>query len=352
MNLNPLLKELLDADDSEVFAIIRREIAADPRAEGDDYLWYEGDIPVGLVAHTDTVRRGGVSLVVSPYGIVRNAEGILGADDRAGVFGLIQLWQMSMLGKKPHLFFCDKEECGAVGANSLTRAVPQMPGIRLLIELDRRGSREYVHYHDALPQAIAEYVTDYGYVQSYGSFSDIDVLGEDWGIPAVNLSIGYYNQHQSGEYLVVPEMMWTIHQVFKMLQAPPKELHLPTRKYKSVTTLYGKDSTYDQWGMGSYSDSPWEYQDRLSPMDLRCEWYCDQVFEAAFGSLPDEARCPICFDRALDCRCGGAAKELYDYFHGEGEEEIAYLMEKYLDKKSRLWDDMFDRFVEEGEYVR
>jgi len=66
-----------------------------------------------------------------------------------------------------------------------------------------------------------------------GSFSDIRVLSDHTGIPSVNISIGYYQQHTAREYLNVSHMNKMTRICAEMVSNPPDRLYecLSVHKY-------------------------------------------------------------------------------------------------------------------------
>lgn len=186
------------------------------------FMYIDNGAPVCLVAHVDTLKRHGIEPMTC-RNVMINRLGLLGADDRAGVYAALKLAHTGC-----NILLTDYEEQGGIGAQAAAQEL-QFPGVRLFIELDRQGCNDYVYYSQTLPQAIKRYVESYGFVESYGSYSDISEL-EDFRIPAVNLSIGYYKQHTSKERLHLDEMELTIARVKSMIASPPDKLH-KVRKY-------------------------------------------------------------------------------------------------------------------------
>ena len=58
----------------------------------------------------------------------------LGADDRAGVFAIIQILQS---GLRPHIIFTTDEEKGCLGAEALAKTECPFQELKYIIELDR-----------------------------------------------------------------------------------------------------------------------------------------------------------------------------------------------------------------------
>lgn len=182
----------------------------------DEYILAEGDIPICLVAHLDTVEK------IPPRNIFFDNENkvmwspeLLGADDRAGVYAIIQIIES---GYRPHIILTTDEEIGAVGATALVKQIPKCPleNLKAIFQLDRHGSNDCVFYDCDNPD-FTKYVESFGFDTAYGSFSDISVIAPEWGIAAVNLSVGYYNEHQKIEYLRFDELHQTIEKVKMML---------------------------------------------------------------------------------------------------------------------------------------
>jgi len=175
---------------------------------------------IALVAHLDTiVRKDGVELTFSG-GVVRNSLGVLGADDRAGVYAILDLIQRSE--HRPPIIFTNHEEIGGVGAKALA-AMPDFAewvndnGIKLFVELDRANERDFVYYTHELPNEIVEWAEAYGFSEASGSYSDVADLTRTSKVPHLNLSIGYRQQHGKAEWLSVPDMLWTQAKVWSML---------------------------------------------------------------------------------------------------------------------------------------
>lgn len=181
-----------------------------------DYIVAVGDIPVALVAHMDTVFTSQPDNIF--YDRVKNVmwspDG-LGADDRAGVYSIVQILKQ---GFKPTVIFTTDEEKGAIGASKLVADFKEAPTeLKYIIELDRRGSVDCVFYDCDNPK-FEEYVESFGFITAWGSFTDISIICPAWGVAGVNLSIGYEDEHSYQELLYIGRMLSTIKKVVKMLQ--------------------------------------------------------------------------------------------------------------------------------------
>ncbi len=223
--------------------------------ETKDYILAEGEIPIALVAHMDTVFDKPVlemfydnrkNVIWSPQG--------LGADDRAGVYSIIQILRS---GYRPHVILTTDEEKGCLGAGELAKNPCPFENLQYIIELDRRGTNDCVFY-DCDNKKFVEYVEQFGFTEAYGSFSDICEFCPEWGVAGVNLSVGYQSEHSYQELLYVGPMFSTIEKVKKMLS----EENIPFFKYiPSPYTWSWKNWTKGSWdekynkafGYGGYS---------------------------------------------------------------------------------------------------
>jgi len=230
-----MLYDILKMDTKALFdylkTLLDRDYQLSTVDDGENYIFYESlDNPICLVAHIDTVRPKGKLKLEQAKRIIRNKKGVLGADDRAGVYGVIELLRRC---KKqgisyPSVLFTNHEEIGGVGVkvfiDDFIKTLP-FQNTHLFIEMDRCNANQYVYYSEYLPDEVKTYVESFGFVESYGSYSDIADLTDIFSIPSVNLSIGYYEQHTKNERLHLDEMNLTISRVFAMLKKPIKEFY-------------------------------------------------------------------------------------------------------------------------------
>lgn len=236
-----------------------------------DYIVAVGDIPVALTAHMDTVFKHPPQDIF--YDRVKNVmwspDG-LGADDRAGVYSIVQIIKA---GLRPTIIFTTDEELGCLGAEKLVKEIPDAPTeLKYIIELDRRGSNDCVFYSCVNPK-FDEYVESFGFVTNFGSFSDISVICPQWGVAGVNLSIGYYDEHSISETLYVGQMLSTIEKVKHMLKAvhnAPSFEYIEGFAYgkwfSKYTASYPSEDDEDAWGWDpSYGISKEEWASFMEP---------------------------------------------------------------------------------------
>lgn len=182
----------------------------------DKYIFAEGEVPICLIAHLDTVFSQ------PPYHIYEDTvqkvmwspDG-LGADDRAGVAAIITLIELDL---RPSIIFTMEEETTAAGANAIVADFPQPPiNFKCLIELDRQGYNDCVFYSCDNREFI-DYICGFDFVEEYGTFTDISIIAPIWGIAAVNLSIGYLEEHSRTERLLLNSAARTIAKVEAILK--------------------------------------------------------------------------------------------------------------------------------------
>ena len=236
-----------------------------------DYLYAIGDIPIALVAHLDTVFPTPPAEVFfdRQKGVLWSPTGA-GFDDRAGVFLILKVLAA---GYKPHIIFTTGEEIGAIGAANLVRVEkkPFAP-MKYIIQLDRRGTNDCVFY-DCDNKEFVKYVSSFGFIEAFGSFTDISEICPAWGVAGVNLSIGYRDEHSESEVLFVNPLLNTLDKVEAMLDDAENS---PNWKYIrsrwAVDKNYFKSLTNVKWdGISYYNDQFLdEYEDEPSDEEYLC----------------------------------------------------------------------------------
>lgn len=219
------------------------------------YLYAEGEIPVLLVAHIDTVHvREPEEIYFDPrHGVMWSPTG-LGADDRAGVFAILEIVEDFKCG----VLICSGEESGGLGAKAFVSDFPYNPKYRMAIELDRCDDMDCVFY-DNDSHEFKGYIQGFGFKTAWGSFSDISVIGPAWKVNSVNLSVGFENEHTSGEHLFLNSLFSTIDKVRNILST-----EIPVFEYRERIQYYrtksysggviGMDEHDWNQGYGKYSD--------------------------------------------------------------------------------------------------
>lgn len=195
------------------------------------WLYAKGDIPIALVAHMDTVFKQPVKELYydERKNVMWSPEG-LGADDRAGIFAIIQIIRA---GLRPHIILTTDEEIGCKGAMALAKRDCPFENLKYMIQLDRHGTNDCVFYDVYNPDFI-DYVESFGFCEEWGSYSDISELCPAWKVCGVNLSVGYIEEHSYAEHLHVGALLKTIDKVKVMLQ----EEEIPDFEYMVAPTKW------------------------------------------------------------------------------------------------------------------
>lgn len=225
-----------------------------------EYLYAVGEIPIALVAHMDTVFSSPPKDIYydERKGVCWSPDG-LGADDRAGIFAILTILKH---GYRPSIIFTTDEEIGAVGASQLVEDIKTPESeLKYIIQLDRRGTNDCVFY-DCNNREFIEYIEKFGFVETFGSFSDISVICPTWGIAGVNLSIGYEDEHSISETLRIGAMLNTIQKVENMLKV--------------------KDIPFFEYIEYSYTNNSWNYYFQRG---RKKSWYDDDDAEYNYATL-------------------------------------------------------------------
>lgn len=220
--------------------------------EQDGFLYAEGELPVMLTAHMDTVHHDNCTIVrTSPDGKYWMSPQGIGGDDRCGIYAIMKVAETH----KVSILFTEDEEVGCVGAKKYSKIVeadsnseliPQ--NLNYIIEIDRKNANDAVFY-DCDNKEFEAFVTaeDIGFKTASGSCSDISYVAPALGVAAVNLSSGYYNPHQTCEYINLEELHETIRRIKLIIEKPSEKFEYVEGRKKSYWS-------YDSWKSSSYSN--------------------------------------------------------------------------------------------------
>lgn len=213
----------------------------------DGFVYAQGEIPILLVAHLDTVHKQlpkqikwikNNTALTSPQGI--------GGDDRCGVYMIMDIIKTH----KCSVLFCEDEEIGGVGADKFIKSsISDGLKFNYIIEFDRKGKEDAVFY-SCDNADFEDFITKDFYTTDYGSFSDISVVAPYLKVAAANLSCGYYNAHTTTEYVVLPEMAESIKQAKILIDKTTED-----NVYEYIEAKYKYRSSY------GYYDYCWDDYD-------------------------------------------------------------------------------------------
>ena len=223
--------------------------------DGDGFVYYKGTFPVLLCAHMDTVHKELPKTMVYANGTLSSPQGI-GGDDRCGIymiFKILKKYDCSVV-------FLEDEEIGCVGAKKFAKSImcdkiKREGNLKYIIEFDRKGSNHAVTY-DCENKEFDSFITKEFFKKEYGTCSDISYIAPELGVAAVNLSCGYYKEHNIEEWVNIKEMERVIVEAMKVLERT-KELVEPFKYIKSNRPKYygygyGYGYDWDENYYGSY----------------------------------------------------------------------------------------------------
>lgn len=279
-----------------------------------EYIYAEGDIPIALCAHMDTVFPIPAKDVFydTKENVMWSPQG-LGADDRAGVFAILQILKTTKL--RPHIILTTDEEKGGWGAYSLVEQHPEIPfkELKYIIQLDRQGANDCVFY-DCINDDFIAYVSAFGFVERIGSFSDISILCPFWSVCGVNLSVGYQNEHNLIETLNVGHLFDTIQKVKRMLMVKDIPDFKWEEKYYPYVNNYSYAFDDDEYSAayGGWMSAP-NSPDAYTVICNHCRkpFYNYETFPTKKLDGGTMFLCPDCVgDHANWCDCCGEAFEM------------------------------------------
>ena len=204
-----MIKKFLTASKEEIFYNFKKVFKNGIYKK--TYFYLEGsNTDVLFNAHVDTVKRDN-EFNIKQYGdFIYNRNGILGADDRAGV------WIAYNLAKAgASILLTDYEETTKAGVNAFCRDFYDV-NHKLFVGLDRRGFKEFVNYGYAAEE-INRIFVKMGFKEKNGSYSDVLKLTERFLRLNVNLSVGFYNEHTKDEYLSLSSMNFTLNKCLRLI---------------------------------------------------------------------------------------------------------------------------------------
>lgn len=175
-------------------------------------------------AHTDTVdyMDGKRDCVVydEDFSILHtNKQEILGADDCAGVYILLEMIKENIPGR---YIFHREEESGAKGAHWIIENTPEIfHNISSAIAFDRAGDKDIitsmvtgVTASEDFSKILSEEL-DGGHESARGTFTDTAFyIGHIKN--CTNISVGYYDQHSQNEFLDLAYFDWLVERVKAM----------------------------------------------------------------------------------------------------------------------------------------
>jgi tripeptide aminopeptidase len=185
-----------------------------------------------VVAHTDTVHKIVENLTaveiskngfnfLTGYNKVKKSQTGIGGDDKVGIW--IALQCLEKFDNLKAVFFRD-EEVGCHG--SYDADMTFFDDCNFVLQCDRKGNSDFVTKigrtelsSKDFKKDILPIISNFGYSFSDGGMTDVLALKEN-GIKCsvANMSCGYYNPHQSKEYICIEDVGNTTQMVFSIIQ--------------------------------------------------------------------------------------------------------------------------------------
>lgn len=250
-----------------------------------------------LSAHMDQVSVQAITKVKMKKGKIK-ADGNLGADDKNGVWILLQL--IRKYPDEVSFIFSTGEETVTqndisdwltVYGEELEKKVPYG------LVFDRRGKGDIIgemneYCTEEFSNDVEACIGDLGYSGTMGVFSDADALSEH--LSCVNLSCGYYKAHSEKEYTKVKEL-------YNALAAGEKIINEMTQYYQKPIKYGGSWWRKSSAERGPAQDWLWDEDDRYHV------WYCP-ICETIY--LEDYME-DLDIDDDYTCADGCASKLMY-----------------------------------------
>jgi hypothetical protein len=296
-----VMKNLLQLPTNEVIPKCMQSLTKlyhvdDIAYDTDNFVFYRSKSPILLQAHVDTVRDEKKELKIFGNKILY-ANGILGADDRAGIYAILKIVeQCKVLGVLPNVLLTNYEETGGKGMSAFCKKVKakELKHINLCIALDRQGVGEYVTYND-LPAEVDNYMQWFGFIESEGTFSDCQIFCKKFKIPSVNVSVGYHHQHTVSECLHMDELNLTINRLIDVIVSPISTRYKTTGDPKWELD-YGNAWGSRNWGSNYKWDNKSKKWENNSLVGDYCEFCGEKVDKIYYNYDSQMYICDKCYE--------------------------------------------------------
>lgn len=218
-------------------------------------------IPVLLMAHWDTVRLSTGRRADEPVflysenGKIENGNGVLGADDRAGIQMILEA--QDSYEEKPLLLFTNYEEIGGRGMRKFINSgalKEWLSVIYLAVSVDRKGHNQWVCYYTNTDDTLDEFMQRLGYVEEYGTYTDGADLARQYDLAHVNVSYGGYLPHTADEFVLIDSFTSGVERLSLLLSKVDRKFYrsvgmtntkvvYPNSNYGKGTAAYDKIDT-------------------------------------------------------------------------------------------------------------
>ena len=204
-------------------------------------------------AHMDQVNHSPLTKLNIYDNNTIKGDSNLGADDKNGVWILLNILKLDEFKNKISFIFSTGEEMGGNIQELLYDHSKKVKKLKYGIVFDRKGNSDIIgtkndYCTKELEKDIEKIGKEFGYKPCSGIFSDADSISDH--ISCVNLSCGYYKHHTKEEYTIIKDLR-------KSLEFGIKILNTLTDMYKSPEKpRYRRRSyTYDDYYNNEYADN-------------------------------------------------------------------------------------------------
>lgn len=285
-------KEILEAKEVTIHHLLKyfKKNEIDYDEYGNIFINFKKEnkkLPI-LVAHTDNVLgekdRKPVFTLDGKKIFCANDVGI-GFDDKAGIIAIIELWK-SIPEKLFRIIFTANEEVGGVGARNINEN--RYNQAKYILELDRRGGKDIIQESGCTrlcSNKFAEKWENIGFKKEIGTFTDLNEFKPKAPkVEMCNLSIGYYNPHQSTEYLNIKEFENIIIKVKNFIiqnqteEFEDEEEFIKETEYRQYPAYYNRNTTMTQCDCcGSYGPTKYNHEIGMYLCKDCWDWYEEQL---------------------------------------------------------------------------
>jgi hypothetical protein len=228
-------KNIWGKTQEELQQMIRDEKIAE---EIDGNFFIQGELPLLLVAHMDTVYDDELAQPVLEgdrlYSKIDSGAGI-GGDDRCGCWVLMTIYNKYFESKIPSLLFVRDEEFGGKGSLGLKNKI-DMSQFKAVIEIDGPGYG--IFYSDSKSNSTLDsWLKDrIGLWRTPTYYNDIQNLCGPGLPPGITLGAAYYNQHMRNSEWVSKLGLETVLKTVEIIMAELNTLEWSV--LPKTTTLY------------------------------------------------------------------------------------------------------------------
>jgi len=215
----------------------------------------------------------------------------IGGDDKCGVFACLYL--LKIIPEIKVVFF-SREENGCKGSTAIDKRF--FADCRYLIQLDRRGKRDFIQTYWGSKTTSHNFRSDIGlikkeykYKNCIGTVTDVMKLWNNKvGISCINLSCGYYEPHTRNEFISISDLWNSV----KFTEAIIK--HMKPKRYPSLPpppTIVKTTTFYNNTMMKNLQGSS-------TPKYLQCDkcktWKKETLLYEIKGTKPLKLWCYYC----------------------------------------------------------